>query len=159
MTRRTAPLVILVLSLVVALAPPAGAATGAISDPAGEHPDIRRLSYDNAAAKVVMTMRFASLEEAQNQTFRMQWNDGAYEVLHFPSIPVTALYRESAPGTSDLVPCEGLRVTAIPDRQSTRAVVPRSCLYYAPNRLKFQGTAAGAAGEDETVLSPFVVRG
>jgi hypothetical protein len=154
--RRT-PLIALVLfALTLLIAPAASAATGSVSDPAGDFPDIRKLSYNNATGKVVMTMRYASLDDAQNQSFYIRWGTSAnYQVFVSPSAGLEELRFNSKKRA-----CSGLQVTALPDTQSTRVVVPRSCIPRAPNKLKFKGIATqGLSLVDETALSPWVGRG
>jgi hypothetical protein len=154
--RRTSLIALVVFALTLLVAPSANAASGTISDPAGDLPDIRRLSYTNGADKVVMTMRYASLAGAQNQSFYIRWGTAAnYQVFVSPSADLEELRFN---GTRKS--CAGLKVTALPASESTKVVVPRSCIPKATKRLKFKGIAtAGLSLVDETKLSPWVARG
>lgn len=156
MLRRTSLLTVLLFAITFLWAPASVAASGFVTDAAGDFPDIRRLAYSNAATTVVMTMRYASLAEAQNESFYIRWGTSAnYQVFNSPSAGLRELRFN---GTR--VRCADLRVTRLPDIQSTRVVVPRTCLSRAPDRLKFQGIAtAGLHSVDETVVSPWVRRG
>jgi hypothetical protein len=156
MLRRTSLLTALLFAFTCLLAPAAVAASGSVTDPAGDFPDIRRLSYSNATSQVVMTMRYASLADVQNESFYIRWGTSAsYQVFNSPSAGLRELRFN---GTR--VRCADLRVTRLPDIQSTRVVVPRRCLPQAPKRLKFQGIATqGMQSVDETVVSPWVARG
>ncbi len=154
--RRTTLITAVLFALSLLFAPAAGAATGSLSDARGDFPDIRGLSYSNASGQVVMTMRYADLEVAQNQSFYIRWGTRAsYQVFVSPSAGLKEL-RFNGTRTA----CAGLRVTALPASESTRVVVPRGCLSKAPDRLKFQGIAtAGLHSVDETAVSPWVRRG
>jgi hypothetical protein len=146
-------LVLLACSLLVV--PAASAATGSVSDPAGDFPDIRRLSYRNGAERVVMTMRYTRLADAQNQSFYIRWDSPSYYQVF-----VSGRVKELRFKAETKVACRGLRVTALRASESTRVVVPRSCLRRAPGRLSFRGIATRRVSEhDETALSPLVRRG
>jgi hypothetical protein len=149
------PLVAFVLFIATLLiAPAASAATGSIGDPAGESPDIRRLTYSNSARHVVMTMRYTRLADARFQSFYIHWDSPAYY-----QVQVTPKGKRLEFKAATRVACAGLRVTVLRPRQSTRVVVPRKCLRRADNRLRFRGIAARGLNADETSLSPWVRRG
>jgi len=154
--RRTPLIVVVLVALTWLIAPAAGAATGSISDPDTGLPDIRRLSYDNATGKVVMTMKYANLDDAQAQSFYISWGTKAkYQVFVSPSAG-----KEELRFNGTRTACGGLQVAALPAKESTRVVVPRSCIPKAANKLKFKGIATqGNFGKDETALSPWVARG
>lgn len=154
--RRMPLTALLLFALTVLFAPAASAATGSVSDPAGDLPDIRQLTYSNATTQVVMTMRYTSLADAQNQSFYIRWGTSAsYQVFVSPSAGLQELRFN---GTRRA--CAGLQVRALPTSESTRVTVPRSCLGQAPGRVKFQGIATqGLFASDETGVSPWVRRG
>ena len=156
MHRRTPLLALLVLALSSLFAAPAAAAGGYITDPAGDYPDIRRLSYTNAATKVVMVMRYTNVQDAIAESFYIRWGTTSYYQV----------FRNDYNGAYELryngnrVACGSLTVTRLPVKESTRAVIPRICLSHAPNRLKFKGiSTAGNYFIDKTALSPWVSRG
>ena len=154
------PLIGLVLfACTLLLAPAASAATGSIGDPAGDSPDIRRLSYTNATERVVMTMRFTRLAEVQNQSFYIRWDSPAYYQV-WVTRSATGLKKQLRFKAETRVACKGLRVRTLRATQSTRVVVPRRCIRRAPARLMFRGIATrGVSAHDETVLSSPVRRG
>ncbi|MCA1713482.1 MAG: hypothetical protein LC789_18330 [Actinobacteria bacterium] len=155
MAHRPARLVLLVLVLATGLASAAAADTGSLTDPAGDYPDIRRLSYNNAETRVVIAMKYAELDDVQNHSFYMKWADGYYQVFYSPGIEMTELRKNGVKK-----PCAGLTVTEYPDTERARAVVPRTCLPAAPNRLRFRGIAtAGMYSSDQTAWSPLIARG
>jgi hypothetical protein len=149
------------LTLLLTAAPAAQAATGRVTDPHGDFPDIWRLDYSNAQHKVVMTMKFASLADAQNESFYIQWGTAKkYQVFYSPSADITELRFFRDADTFRSVACGGLQVTDNADANTTKAVVPRSCLSKAPDRLRFKGIATqGSTLSDETRVSPFTARG
>jgi hypothetical protein len=136
-------------------ASPAAAESGSLDDPSGDFPDIVRLSYDNAQRKAVMTLRFGESDLAQNVSFYMRWRGGRYQVFYNKPAGTQELRYND-----DKVRCRDLVVKELPDKEATRAIVPRSCLSQAPDRLRFQGIAtAGLLSSDETDVSPRVARG
>ena len=149
------------LALLLTAAPPAQAETGRVTDPHGDFPDIWRLDYNNAQNKVVMTMKVASLADAQNESFYIQWGTAKkYQVFYSPSADITDLRFFRDADTFRSVACGGLRVTDDADANTTKAVVPRSCLPQAPDRLRFKGIATqGTSLSDGTSVSPFAARG
>jgi len=156
MHRRTPLLALLVLALSSLSAAPAAAAGGYITDPAGDYPDIRRLSYTNAATKVVMVMRYTNVQDAQNESFYIRWGTKSYYQVFYSKSGGMKELRYNG----NKVACGSLSVTRLAAKESTRAVIPRSCLPQAPNRLKFKGIAtAGLYSIDKTALSPWVNRG
>ena len=48
------------------------AASGSVTDPKGDYPDIVKLGYVNAKSKVTMTMTLAG-DHAQNESFYLRW--------------------------------------------------------------------------------------
>jgi hypothetical protein len=155
------PLIGLVLfACTLLIVPPAGAATGSVADPAGDFPDIRRLSYTNANARVVMTMRYTRLAAVQNQSFYIHWGTSPAYYQVFVTRSATGVKKQLRFKAADTVACKGLRVRTLRAIQGTRVVVPRSCLRRAPDRLRFRGIATrGVSAHDETVRSPSVRRG
>jgi hypothetical protein len=140
----------------------AHAASGSISDPKGDYPDIVKLAYDNARSKVVMTTTYAGDGQngrAQNESFYMRWGSSKpkyYQVFLSPQIGMEELRYSGSAGE---VSCRGL-VVKHPTRRSTKVTVPRSCLDKAPNKLRFQAIATeGLASEDETKISKRTARG
>ncbi len=141
--------------------PHALAATGHITDPSGDVPDITRLNYDNAQRKVVMTLKFADVALAQNRSFYIQWGKPQkYQVFDSPSAAISELRFVRADGTFAKVACDGLKVTEDAGTNTVKAVVPRSCLPKAPNQVRFKGIATmGLTDKDETKVSPLMKRG
>jgi hypothetical protein len=102
-----------------------------------------------------MPMKFTDLEAAQNQSFYIKWKTKDYQVFYSASAGMKELRFNGKK-----VRCKELRVKPLPDVESTRVVVPRSCIPKAPNALKFQGVAtAGVFSVDETAVSAKVARG
>ena len=161
LSRRIAAAVCAPALLLLSVPPPAMAASGHITDPSGELPDILRLNYSNAQGKVVMTLKFASVEEAQNRSVWIQWGEPQkYQVFDSPSAAISELRFHRANGTFAKVACAGLQVTEDAGTDTVKAVVPRSCLPKAPNRVRFKGIATqGLSLSDQTRLSPLVNRG
>jgi hypothetical protein len=139
----------------------ATAATGSLTDPKGDLPDIVKLAYANGSSKVTMTMTHAGARP-QNESFYLRWGTkGArYQVFDSPSAGLRELrYYRTANATAKHVACGGLRVTQ-PSAKTTKVVVPRSCIKQAPDRLRFQGVATlGLMSADETKVSKPVARG
>jgi hypothetical protein len=138
------------------LAPAASAGSGSVPDARGDFPDVTRLTYDNGRRQVVMTMKYADIDLAQNESFYIRWGKPAYyQVFNSPSAGLRELrynFRK--------VRCAGLKVTRQARIDTTRVVLPVSCLSKAPKRLKFQGiVTAGLSSSDETKVSPWVRRG
>ena len=148
-------------ALLLLSAPQAVAASGQITDPGGDLPDITRLNYSNAQGKVVMTLKFASVADAQNRSFYIQWGQPQkYQVFDSPSAAISELRFHRANGTFAKVACAGLQVTEDAGTNTVRAVVPRSCLPKAPDRVRFKGIATqGLSLSDQTKVSPLVNRG
>ena len=148
-------------ALLLLSAPPAMAASGQLTDPSGDLPDITRLNYSNAQGKVVMKLKFASVADAQNRSFWIQWGQPEkYQVFDSPSAAISELRFRAANGTIAKVACDGLKVTEDAGTNTVKAVVPRSCLPKAHDRVRFKGIATlGRDLLDETKLSPFVDRG
>ena len=148
-------------ALLLLSAPQAVAASGQITDPGGDLPDITRLNYSNAQGKVVMTLKFASVADAQSRSFYIQWGQPQkYQVFDSPSAATSELRFHRANGTFAKVTCVGLKVTEDVGTNTVKAVVPRSCLPNAPDRVRFKGIATqGLSLSDQTKLSPLVNRG
>jgi hypothetical protein len=159
--RRIAALALCAPAVVLLPAPYAIAASGHITDPAGDLPDIRRLSYDNAQRKVEMTLKFGSVAEAQNRSFYIQWGKPKkYQVFDSPSAGITQLRFFTDADSFRSVSCDGLRVVENTDANTVRAVVPRTCIAKAPDRLRFKGIATmGLSLSDQTSVSPWAKRG
>jgi hypothetical protein len=138
-------------------APAAQAASGSLTDPTGDYPDIVRLGYTNATSRVVMSMKYAGARP-QNESFYMRWGTNAsknYQVFVSSGIGKKELRLN---GTK--VACGSLGVTYDASTHVTRVVVPRSCLGSAPNRLRFRGIATeGLYSKDQTALSAAIARG
>jgi hypothetical protein len=149
------------LTLLLTAAPAAQAATGRVTDPHGDLPDIWRLDYSNAQHKVVMTMTFASLADAENESFYIRWGTAKrYQVFYSHSAHITELRFFRDAFTFRSVACGGLQLTDNADANTTEAVVPRSCLAKAPDRLRFKGvTTQGTSLIDRTRVSPLTARG
>jgi hypothetical protein len=139
----------------------ANAATGSLTDPEGDFPDIVNLSYDNGSSKVTMTMTYAGARP-QNESFYMEWGRTGqrYQVFNSPSASIRELrYYGGTKAAAKRTTCSGLRVTQ-PSATSTKVVIPRSCLTKAADSLRFQGVATvGLASSDETKVSKVVARG
>lgn len=151
-----------VFGVLALAAPPAVAETGHIADPAGDFPDIRRLDYNNAQAKVTLTLTFDDSSAAQNQSFYLQWGQPKrYQVFFSPGVDITELrFYRSATAVPRTVACPGLRVTEDAGDETTKAVIPRTCIDKAPDTLRFKANSnAGVGLEDITKLSPKVKRG
>jgi hypothetical protein len=152
----------LVLAAFLASSATAYAASGALTDPKGDYPDIVKLAYDNGDSKVVMTATYAGdgmNGRAQNESLYMRWGSSAQKYYQvFLSAPdSTKELRYS--GSSRKVACRGLRVKH-PTARSTKVIVPRSCIGKAPDKLRFQAIATeGLFSKDETKVSKAVARG
>ena len=151
------PIAAAVAALALALALPAAAfaASGSISDPSGDYPDILKLAYANKSGKVVMTMTYGGARP-QNESFYIKYGEPKnYQVFVSSGIGTKELRFNSRK-----VPCSGLSVSHDAALLQTKVVVPRSCLSKAPNKLRFQGVATeGLYSSDKTALSPWVKRG
>ena len=97
LSRRIAAAVCAPVLLLLSVPPPAMAASGHITDPSGELPDILRLNYSNAPGKVVMTLKFANVADAQNRGFWIQWGEPQkYQVFDSPSAAIASRWRASS---------------------------------------------------------------
>lgn len=134
---------------------------GSLNDPAGDLPDIRKLAYNNADKKVTLSMTFADLADAQNQSYYIQWGKPKkYQVFHSPSAAITELrfYTDATSWTK--VGCKKLSVVDRPAKDTTTVDIPRACIKKAPDTLRFKGIATmGLNLLDETKQSPKVKRG
>lgn len=139
----------------------AHAASGSLIDPKGDYPDIVKLAFGNARTKVTVTMTYAG-GRAQNESFYLRWGSKgqSYQVFVSRSVGMKELrYYSSAKATGKRVACKGL-VVRRPTALSTTAIIPRTCLAKAPDKLRFQGIATeGLSLSDETKLSPSIKRG
>ena len=158
MVRKTAGVAVLML---LAGGGVATAATGSLTDPKGDFPDIVKLSYSNGSSKVTMTMTYADFRP-QNESFYLKWGTSGkrYQVFNSPSAGIRELRYYRAKNTAaKRIGCSGLRVTQ-PSAKSTKVVVPRGCLTKAADKLRFQGIATeGLMASDETKVSQAVARG
>jgi hypothetical protein len=139
----------------------ANAATGSLTDPKGDFPDIVKLSYGNGSSKVTMTMTYTGARP-QNESFYLTWGTKRqrYQVFNSPSAGIRELrYYRARNAAAKRIGCSGLRLTQ-PSAKSTRVVIPRGCLPKAADKLRFQGIATeGLMSSDETKLSKAVARG
>jgi hypothetical protein len=139
----------------------ANAATGSLTDPKGDFPDIVKLSYSNGSSKVTMTMAYADAHP-QNESFYLKWGTSGkrYQVFNSPSAGIRELrYYRATNAAPKHIACSGLRVSR-PSAKSTKVVIPRGCLTKAADRLRFQGIATeGLSSSDQTKVSNAVARG
>ena len=139
----------------------ATAATGSLTDPEGDFPDIVKLSYGNGPSKVTMKLTYAGARP-QNESFYLKWGTAGkrYQVFNSPSASISELrYYRGANAPVKQIDCSGLRVTQ-PTGASTKVVIPRRCLTKAADKLRFQGIATeGLSSSDETKVSKAVPRG
>lgn len=139
----------------------ANAATGSLTDPKGDFPDIVKLSYDNGSSQVTMTMTYAGARP-QNESFYMAWGKSGqrYQVFNSPSANIRELrYHRGTNAAAKRTTCSGLRVTQ-PSATSTKVIIPRRCLTKAADTLRFQGIATvGLASSDKTTVSKALARG
>jgi hypothetical protein len=139
----------------------ATAATGSLTDPKGDFPDIVKLSYSNGSSKVTMAMTYEGARP-QNESFYVKWGTSGkrYQVFNSPSASIRELrYYRATSASPKRIACSGLRVTQ-PSTKSTKIVVPRGCLTKAADKLRFQGIATeGLFSSDQTKISKVVARG
>ena len=92
------------------------------------------------------------MADAQNRGFWIQWGEPQkYQVFDSPSAAISELRFHRANGTFAKVGCAGLQVTEDAGTNTVKAVVPRSCLPKAPNRVRFKGIATqGLSLSDQT---------
>jgi hypothetical protein len=139
----------------------ASAATGSLTDPKGDFPDIVKLSYSNGSSKVTMTMTYAGARP-QNESFYLKWGTSGkrYQVFNSPSASIRELrYYRATNASPKRIACSGLRVNQ-PSARSTKLVIPRGCLAKATDKLRFQGIATeGLFSSDQTKVSKAVARG
>lgn len=136
---------------------PAAAASGSVSDPRGDFPDVLKLAYVNGDAAVKMTMTYAEVTDVQNESFYLRWgtNGNNYQVFESRGIGLRELRYNSRK-----VACAGLKVIHRDAFDKTKVVIPRSCIKKAPNALRFKGIAtAGTSLLDQTKKSPRTARG
>jgi len=137
------------------------AGSGSLDDPKGDYPDIVKLAYKNADAKVVMTATYSGdgyEGRAQNESFYMRWgSSGKYYQVFLNNPSESKALRFS--GKDKDIACGGLRVKR-PTGRSTKVIVPRSCITKAADKLRFQAVATeGLYSKDETKVSKAVKRG
>lgn len=137
------------------------AASGSLSDPKGDYPDLVKLAYANAKSKVSMTMTVAGAH-AQNESFYLRWGSkgASYQVFSSPSIDLTELrYYSRTSAEPKRLTCKGL-VVRQPSATVTTVTIPRTCIPKAPDTLRFQGIATeGTSLLDETKVSRAIRRG
>jgi hypothetical protein len=140
---------------------PAHAASGRLTDPRGDLPDIVKLAYANRASSVRMTMTYADVRDAQNESFYLSWGRKSYQVFESRSAGLRELrFYRSRSATPRTVDCAGLKVVHRDGVDATKVVIPRSCIPKAADTLRFQGIAtAGVSLVDETQKSPRTRRG
>ena len=156
--RRTA--VLLPLTVAALLPAPAFAASGSLTDP--DDPsiaDVLRLGYDNRANKVVMKMSYDA-HRPQVENFYVKWGTaGKYYKLQRSAGNGTTLWFSNGSGESKRA-CAGDKVTHNADTVVSTAVIPRSCMPRARDKVKFQGVVTeGLFDSDQTKTSPGVARG
>ncbi|HEU0104388.1 MAG TPA: hypothetical protein VFR07_18925 [Mycobacteriales bacterium] len=163
MRRRHLLPVLLATAGLALTATPASAASGSLTDPRGDYPDILKLAYSNAASQVQMAMTYASIADAQNESFYLAWGTAGarYQVFNSPSAGLRELrYYARTGAPTQTVPCAGLKVVRRTELNRRTVTIPRSCLPKAAARLRFQGIAtAGLSSIDSTKYSPLVARG
>jgi hypothetical protein len=139
----------------------ATAATGSLTDPEGDFPDIVKLSYNNGSSKVTMKLTYAGAHP-MNESFYLKWGTTGkrYQVFNSPSAGISELrYYGGTNAPVKQIDCSGLSVTQ-PTEHSTKVVIPRRCLTKAADKLRFQGIATeGLSSSDETKVSKAVARG
>jgi hypothetical protein len=147
--------------LAIAIASPAAAQKGHLTDPSGNLPDIKRLDYNNAKKKVVVKMTYADLSVVQNHSFYLQWGKPKkYQVFYSPAQNVKELRFYRTASQFGTVRCAGLKVVDRPRLNTTTATIPRKCISKAPDTLRFKGVATlGLSMSDSTKLSKKVKRG
>lgn len=150
--------VALILSVLSVGTGTANAASGSISDPKGDYPDIVGFAYDNAESRVVMTATYAGggfNGRAQNESLYMRWGSGKYYQVFLS----TGMKELRYSGATKPVACKGLTVKH-PTSRRTKVSVPRSCLRKAPDKLRFQAIATeGLSSADQTKVSKLIARG
>lgn len=159
--RSVLPVLLAAAGLVVCAAP-AQAASGSLTDPRGDTPDIVKLAYNNAATRVQMTMTYADIRFVDNESFYLAWGTAGarYQVFSSRTNGVALRYYPRTNAAQQTVPCPGLTVVQHADLQRTTITLPRTCIRKAPDRLRFQGVAtAGLSESDQTRYSPVVARG
>jgi hypothetical protein len=158
---RAAAVICAAVLAVTLTGPPAHAASGSVTDPKGDFPDIVKLAYANRASSVRMTMTYADAAEAQNESFYLLWGRKRYQVFESRSAGLRELrYYRSGTAAPKAVSCDGLKVVHQDARDATKVVIPRACIPKAADTLKFQGIAtAGLSLVDETRKSPRTRRG
>lgn len=150
-----------VVAALLTSSPAAYAASGTLTDPKGDYPDIVKLGYVNAKSKVTLTMTVAG-GHAQNESFYLRWGSkgASYQVFSSPSAKLKELrYYSRTAAAQKRITCAGLVVKQT-SATTTTVTVPRTCLSKAPDALRFQGIATeGTSLLDETKVSGAVKRG
>ncbi len=126
MFRRTAGVVVAALLVGSGVA---NAATGSLTDPKGDYPDIVKLSFSNGSSKVTMTMTYAGAHP-QNESFYMEWGKAGkrYQVFNNPSASIRGaplLPREERDGQAHHVR-RSARDAALCDQLEVRHPAPLS---------------------------------
>ena len=150
-----------VVAALLTSSPAAYAASGTLTDPKGDYPDIVKLGYVNAKSKVTLTMTVAG-GHAQNESFYLRWGSkgASYQVFSSPSAKLKELryYSRQRPRRSGS-PAPGWS-SSRHRRRPPRCTVPRTLPSKAPDALRFQGIATeGTSLLDETKVSGAVKRG
>jgi hypothetical protein len=141
--------------------PAAHAAAGTITDPRGDgDPDIVKVTYSNAKSQIKMSMTYADISLAQNESFYLRWGAGkSYQVFNSNGLRELRYYA-SKNAASKRVACAGLKVARQTAKDTTAVTIPRSCLKKAPDKVRFQGIATmGLSLKDETKTSKLIARG
>jgi hypothetical protein len=166
MTPRTAVAAVsavVVAALIALPASAAHAAGGSLSDPKGDgDPDIVSLTYANKPKAVRMSMTYADIALAQNESFYLRWGAGkSYQLFSSDSAGIRELrYYSSKSALPKVVRCSGLTVTHQTAQDRTRVKIPRTCLAHAPKKLKFQGIATmGLSSSDQTKVTGKIAQG
>ncbi|MDQ1618550.1 MAG: hypothetical protein QOE19_1119 [Actinomycetota bacterium] len=141
--------------------PAAHAAAGTITDPRGDgDPDIVKVTYSNARSQIKMSMTYADISLAQNESFYLRWGTGkSYQVFNSNGLRELRYYSSKNAATKR-VACAGLKVARQTAKDTTAVTIPRSCLKKAPDKVRFQGIATmGLSSKDETKTSKLIARG
>jgi hypothetical protein len=154
------PFSFLLLVTVLMLPARAWAASGAINDPDDTSlADVLRLAYANNSGKVVMRMTYDGFRP-QVENFYVKWGTSgrAYKLQHSEANGTTLWYDNGS--SEGQRACDGAVVAYDADRFVSKAVIPRSCMPRARDRVKFQGIVTeGLFESDATRTSTGVARG
>jgi hypothetical protein len=142
----------------------AQAAKGSITDRGGDNVDIVKLSYNNAKSKVTLTTKYADSSTAQVEFFAITWagpNKGYGVVSSAVTGDRELVYSKNKSDEGTTIACKGLNVKRNARANTTKVIVPRTCLTKAPDKLRFQAGALNVqdGGSDETKRTKKVKRG